>query len=487
MRCSLALVLVAACSAAGAQPAARPNIVYILCDDLGYGDVAALNPSRAKIKTPELDRLAAQGMTFTDAHSGSSVCTPTRYGVLTGRYAWRTRLQKGVMGLDQEPLIAADRLTVAGLLKQHGYHTACLGKWHLGFTLEKSGTPAAKQAPPAAGLAKRVPLGTVTRDGPTTRGFDLYAGFHHAASMRGWFENDRVVDDVEPIDMLPRLARRASDYVRVRAAAGEPFFLYLALNSPHAPVVPSADWQGRSGIGPYGDFVMETDWAVGHVLAALDRSGAAGRTLVIFTSDNGCSGPAAHADRLEALGHFASGPCRGYKSDIWEGGHRVPFFVRWLGKIKPGSRNSATICHTDLMATVAEILGVRLPEHAAEDSFSFLPELLGTGRTARLSTVHHSISGKFAIREDLWKLELCPGSGGWSRPSDADALRRGLPLVQLYDLAKDAAETTNLAEKRADVAARLRSELARIVNSGRSTPGRSAKNDAPIDVDKRTP
>jgi arylsulfatase A-like enzyme len=446
--------------AVGAEQHVPPHIVYIIADDLGYGDVQCLNPRRGKIKTPHLDRLAAEGMTFTDAHSGSSVCTPTRYGLLTGRYAWRTRLQSGVLNGYAEPLIAADRLTAPALLKQHGYHTACIGKWHLGFTVSDG----------SAGQAAGV--GAVSTDGPITRGFDTFLGFQHARSMQAFFENDRVTARVEPIDMLPKLARLAAGYVTQRARQGTPFFLYYALSSPHTPIVPSPAWQGKSGLGDYGDFVMETDWAVGEVLAALDQAGIAGDTLVIFTSDNGCS-PAAGTGKLEAQGHYPSADLRGYKSDIWDGGHRVPFFVRWPGRVKPASTNAALLCLTDLMATVAEIAGAEIPDNAGEDSISFLPEILGTGRSQRTSAVHHSINGRFAIRDGATKLALCSGSGGWSKePTEGD--------VQLYDLSTDLGERSNLADSRPDDVRRLTALLNQLVADGRSTAGSPQSNDVEV-------
>jgi len=451
------------CSAGHGESAERgkaPNILLILADDLGHGDVQCLNPQRGKIKTPHLDRLAAEGMTFTDAHSGSSVCTPTRYGLLTGRYAWRTRLQSGVLNGNAEPLIASDRLTVPALLKQHGYHTACIGKWHLGFTVSDGSTGQ------AAGL------GAVTLDGPTTRGFDAYLGFQHARSMQAFFENDRVTARVEPVEMLPKLARLAAGYVTQRARQGTPFFLYYALSSPHTPIVPSPPWQGKSGLGDYGDFVMETDWAVGEVLAALDQTGIARDTLVIFSSDNGCS-PAAGTKKLESQGHYPSAELRGYKSDIWDGGHRVPFFVRWPGRVKSGSTNAALLCLTDLMATVADLTGTELPDNAGEDSFSFLPEILGTGRSQRTSAVHHSINGRFAIRESSTKLILCSGSGGWSKESTEGD-------VQLYDMSADIGERTNLAGSRPDDVRRLTALLDQFVARGRSTPGSPQANDVPV-------
>ncbi len=462
--------------------AARPNILYILADDLGYGDVQCLNPGRGKIKTPHLDRLAAEGMTFTDAHSGSAVCTPTRYGLLTGRYAWRTRLQQGVLdGGNDQPLIAVDRLTVASFLKQQGYATACIGKWHLGFQSDAKPGKGAK----AGGLT----VGANILGGPVTRGFDHFFGCSNARTMAALIENNRVIETIEPVAMLPHLARRATDYIRERAEAtrgGRPFFLYLPLTSPHTPIVPAAQWNGRSGLNAYADFVMQTDAVVGEVLAALEREGLAANTLVVFTADNGCS-PAAKTGDLERAGHFASGPFRGYKADIWEGGHRVPFFARWPGKVKAGSQSAQLICHSDLLATCAELLGAKLPATAGEDSVSILPALLDTDKAPlHEAVVHHSINGSFAIRQGKWKLALCAESGGWSVPTPGSKAAQGLPAVQLYDLDSDKAESKNLQAERPEEVARLTKLLEQIVANGRSTPGAKQANDVEIRIRKQT-
>lgn len=462
--------------------AVPPNIVYILADDLGYGDVQCLNPQRGKITTPHLDKLASQGMTFTDAHSGSSVCTPTRYGLLTGRYAWRTRLQAGVLdGGNDEPLIAADRLTVAGLLKAQGYSTACIGKWHLGFQSRSQITQSDKKK----GMGNSgLPIGTEIIGGPVTRGFDLFWGCSNARTMSALIEGDRVIETIEPVTMLPRLGKRAVSYVRDHAGdakAGKPFFLYLPLTSPHTPILPTPEWQGKSGLGAYGDFVMMTDAIVGDVLTALDQAGLTDNTLVLFTADNGCS-PQADTGELEKRGHFASERLRGYKADIWDGGHRVPFFVRWPGKVKAGSQSTTLICHTDFMATCAEILGAKLPDNAAEDSVSFLPSLLGDAGILLRTVIHHSIHGRFAVREGRWKLCLCPGSGGWAKPGDAAATKQGLPSLQLYDLIADIAETRNLNSTHPDIVARLTQQLESSIANGRSTPGMKQANDAEVIV-----
>jgi arylsulfatase A len=489
-RTILATLLVAAVTAVTGADSEKPNIVYILADDLGYGDVHSLNPERGKIATPHLDQLASQGMTFTDAHSGSSVCTPTRYGVLTGRYAWRSRLQSGVLSDYVEPLISSERLTVPAFLREQGYHTACIGKWHLGFTIE-GGTNSSNKGKKEAktkGADKMMgaPIGAVTMDGPVTRGFDEFFGFHHARIMKSLFEGDRVTQVIEPVDMLPSLVTHTSEHIKKRAESGAPFFLYLALNSPHTPIVPGKDWQGKSGLGDYGDFVMETDWAVGEVLSALDKTGIAENTLVIFTSDNGCS-PAAGTGNLESQGHFASAQFRGYKADIWDGGHRVPFFVRWPGKVKAGSVSGQLICHTDLMATCSEILGSKVPDNAGEDSISFLPTLLGGNNPeGRSSTVHHSINGSFALREGKWKLELCAGSGGWSSPKPGSKEEKALPDIQLYDLSSDISESRNVSPEEPEVVARLTKQLEEIISQGRSTAGEKQANDAEIVVRKKS-
>ncbi len=448
----------------------QPNIVVILADDLGFGDVQRLNPLRGKILTPHLDRLAAQGMIFQDAHSGSSVCTPTRYGLLTGRYAWRTRLQRGVLdGGSDTPLIAAERLTVGEMLRGQGYRTACVGKWHLGFEFSEPADGAKRNAKSRSGAS----VGTRITDGPMTRGFDEFWGCSNARTMESLIEGDRVIESLPPVEMLPRLTQRVEEFIATNAK--RPFFLYVALTSPHTPIVPAPEWKGKSPLGEYADFVMQTDDAVGRILASLQQHGIAEKTLVIFTADNGCS-PQAGVGALEKNGHFASAGFRGYKSDIWEGGHRVPFFVRWPGVVKPGSTSDATICLVDFMATVAEITGVKLPMDAAPDSVSFLPVLRGiSSAPQRDSVVHHSIEGKFAIRSGQWKLCLCAGSGGWSKGGDNEP-------VQLYDLAADPAESTNLAAKNPDVVARLTMLLHHQIKEGRSTPGPKQSNDIKVQL-----
>lgn len=474
----------------------RPNIVYILADDLGYGDVQALNPLRGKIRTPHLDQLVRQGMTFTDAHSGSSVCTPTRYGLLTGRYAWRTRLQRGVLdGGNDEPLIASDRTTVASLLRQNGYATACIGKWHLGFISQPPQQPvepadeprdeasrtAKKKASKRSANDQSAALGATIIGGPTTRGFDFFWGCSNARTMSSLILNDKVIERIEPVAMLPRLGQQAVSYIHQRskdARDGKPFFLYLPLTSPHTPIVPSESWQGKSGLGAYGDFVMQTDAIVGDVINALEKSGLTDNTIVVFTADNGCS-PQAGTSKLKQLGHYASERFRGYKADIWDGGHRVPFLVRWPGHVKAGSQSSRLICHTDLMATCSELLGVKLSDTCGEDSVSWLSELNGerprSVRESERAVVHHSIEGKFAIRQGAWKLCLCAGSGGWSKGG-------GDASPQLYDMHVDPGETNNLAAAQPEVVQQLIRLLESYVANGRSTPGPQQHNDVKVRI-----
>ena len=455
--------------------ASKPNIVFVLCDDLGYGDVHCLNPERGKIATPNVDKLAKAGMIFTDAHSGSSVCTPTRYGLMTGRYSWRTRLQRGVVQGYNPSLITEDRPTVASLLKTQGYHTEIIGKWHLDFEYQDpvSGTTlkrAKRKALP--------PVGSKIPDGPITRGFDYYHGFHHAGDMKAVIENDTVIAHDPEINMLPRLARKAVEYIDDRAAKapGEPFFLYVPFNSPHTPIVPTKAWQGKSGLGAYADFVMQTDDAFGHILDALDRHGLSENTLVIFSSDNGCS-KAAGIGKLQAQGHYPSAIFRGSKADIWDGGHRIPFVVRWPGEVAAGSTNDQLICLTDLMATCVDLLDIAMPENAGQDSVSFLSALKGRPIVStRAGVIHHSISGHFAYRLGKWKLLLAKGSGGWSAPKE-NQVPKGSPAAQLYDLEKDPGETTNLYESRPKVVERLLKQLESDIRRGRSTDGDAEKND----------
>lgn len=453
----------------------KPNIVFILCDDLGYGDVQCLNLEHGKIKTPSIDQLASEGMIFTDAHSGSSVCTPTRYGLLTGRYSWRTHLQRGVVQGYDPNLIAENRISVAGFLKSQGYHTAIVGKWHLDFQYADGKTSIILEKP--SSKKSKAPVGSKIPDGPVNRGFDYFHGFHHAGDMEVVIENDKVIEHDEVINMLPRLTRKAVEYIDSRAQDKEtPFFLYVPYGSPHTPIVPTPEWQGRSGLGDYGDFVMQTDAGVGEIMAALKKNDLVQNTLIIFSSDNGCS-KAANIPNLKKQGHKVSAGFRGSKADLWDGGHRVPFIARWPGQIKAGSTSDQLICLVDLFATSAEILKQKAPVGSAEDSVSFLSAFSAEPiQSTRAGVIHHSISGHFGYRQGKWKLLLAKGSGGWSSPNENEMPKKA-PKGQLYDLEKDPAETNNLYETNPDVVAKLLTLLKNDIDNGRSTAGAEAQND----------
>ena len=456
-------------STQGKEP---PNIIYIMCDDLGYGDIQCLAPETSKIPTPHADRLASQGMIFTDAHSGSSVCTPTRYGLMTGRYSWRTRVQKGVVTGFAPCLIDADRPTVASFLKRQGYDTAIVGKWHLDFQyLDPASRVAYSQK-----KHKTPPVGALIPDGPVHRGVDYFHGFHHARNMEAVIEDDRVIAHDDVINMLPRLTEKSVEYLDSRVNATSPFFLYVPLGSPHTPIVPTAAWQGRSGLGDYGDFVMQTDNVLGEIVSALERNGQAQNTLLIFTSDNGCSKAAGIPD-LARQGHAVSASLRGSKADLWDGGHRVPFIVRWPGKLAAGTHSDQLICHTDLFATVAAVTDSPVPEGHAVDSVSFLPALTGSPIVStRNGVIHHSVSGHFAYRRGPWKLLLARASGGWTSPKENQVPASAAP-GQLYDMHSDVGEQHNLFNEKPEVVEELLSFLRADVARGRSTTGENTAND----------
>ncbi len=506
----VAATLLSIAVAASAGTAEKPNIVFILADDLGYGDLGCYNKD-SKIPTPNLDRLSGEGMRFTDSHAPTSVCTPTRYAILTGRYAWRSRLQRGVLGPWDKPLIAAERLTVASMLRQQGYSTACIGKWHLGMSWQtKDG------AAPRTGNDRlsNVDFSKPITDGPTAHGFDSYFGVDVPNYPPYCFiENDRVVGvPSQPdtgraegfnrpgpmvagwklVDILPELTRRAVSKVEESAKAGKPFFLYMALTSPHYPVVPAPEFKGKSKAGDYGDFVMQTDWTVGQILEALQRAGVADNTLVIFTSDNGpeITGevkPGAY-DRAKEYKHYSMGELRGAKRDAWEGGHRVPFIARWPGKIKAGAESRETICHVDFMATVAALTGAALPPGAGEDSFSLLPVLLGekSDHSARPATVHHAASGKFAIRRGDWVLIDAPtgdDNGAKGEPKWLKDERGYAPhnlAGELFNVRDDLSERRNQFAEHPEIVRELKDLLEKYKSDGRSTPGEAQKNDVPI-------
>lgn len=479
--------MVLAAGAAAPAQSGHPNIVLILADDLGYGDVGAFNPE-GRIPTPHFDRLAREGVRFTDAHTPSAVCTPTRYGLLTGRYPWRTRMTRGVLWGNGDALIEPGRATLASYLKKKGYHTAVVGKWHLGLGwAARPGTTPDRTTNSDKGSVDWIDYTQPVTDGPTHHGFDEFFGIPASLDMRDYvyLEGDKVVEpptvqldgipstlpgfyrpgragaSFRPEKVLGDLTARAVRYVQERARGAEPFFLYLPLTSPHTPVLPTSKFAGRTGLGPYADFVVETDAAIGEVLKALDETGAARNTLVIATSDNGPAPIANMIEDLRAKGHDSAGGWRGAKQDLYEGGHRVPFVVRWPGTVPPGTSSAAMVGLIDVFATIADALGEQPPSGASEDGVSFLPVLrqpkapFDRGRPL----VMQSGNGSLAIREGRWKLLAAPGSGGLSAPRPGSAEEKGLPPEQLYDLERDPRERTNLSKQHPEIVGRLKEAL----------------------------
>ena len=472
----------------------HPNIILVMADDLGIGDLSATNPA-GKIKTPRLQQMADEGITFLDAHTPSSVCTPTRYGLLTGRYNWRSRLSRGVLSGTSEHLIPADRPTLGHLMQAAGYHTAMIGKWHLGWDWHKDG--------------KTIDFTKPVTNGPDINGFDFY--YAHCGSLDmppyvwvdtgrvtavpdreegvtkqqdryGWYRKGPIGSDFNIPEVLPHLFDKSMAYVKDRAhaaRAGQPFFLYLPLPAPHTPIVPVPPFKDASGLNPYADFVMQVDHLMGQLLDTVKAAGLDDNTLVIFTSDNGCS-PEANFALLEEHGHDPSGPYRGHKADIYEGGHRVPLLARWPGSIPGGRMTTSLACLTDIYATFEEIIGLPKKRRGGEDGYSLVPELTGSGSTARDSLISHSIDGSFAIRQGPWKLCLCRGSGGWSEPKEKIATRQGLPPLQLFHLGDDPAETTNVAADHPEEVNRLLRLLNKQVAAGRCTPGEPLSNDREV-------
>ncbi len=480
----------------------KPNIIFILADDMGYGDIETFNP-QCKINTPNLNTLSEEGMMFTDAHTSSSVCTPTRYGLLTGRYNWRSRLKSGVLNGVSTALIPESRTTVASLLKKEGYNTGFIGKWHLGWSWGLKDNIHTSTGNTFPIKMDDIDYGKPIAHTPNDLGFDYSCAIPASLDMPpyvyvinrrvtsppatvtgskekySWWRKGPTGADFHHIEVTPKFFDNAISYIKESANRGQPFFLYLALPSPHTPILPTAQWQGKSGLNPYGDFVMMVDYYVGKLLAAVTAAGIEDNTLVIFTSDNGCS-PQADFELLKEKGHNPSYIYRGYKADIYEGGHRVPFIAKWPKVIMRGSVSDETICTTDLFATCAEISGYHLSDNEGEDSYSLLPlfKRRVLGRSFREATIHSSINGSFAIRKGDYKLIMCPGSGGWSYPRPHDKIISSLPKVQLYNLRLDPRESNNLQAENPDKIAELKSLLEKYITEGRSTPGAPQANDA---------
>lgn len=473
--------------------AEKPNVIVVMADDLGIGDVSPTNPD-CKIKTPHLQKMADEGVTFLDAHTPSSVCTPTRYGLLTGRYNWRSRLAKGVLSGTSNHLIPADRATLGHLMRGAGYHTSMIGKWHLGWDWAKDG--------------KKIDFTQPIKNGPDINGFDQYYGHCGSLDMPpyvwvdtgkvtaqpnrtegvtkkedryGWYRNGPISPDFEIEKVLPHLFDKTIERVKERVKEDKPFFIYLPLPAPHTPIVPVPPFKDASGLNPYADFVMQMDHHMGELFAALKDAGVDKNTLVIFTSDNGCS-PEGNFELLESKGHNPSGIYRGHKADIYEGGHRVPFIARWPEKVAGGRTTDAMACLTDVYTTLEDITGQPRKSLGGEDGFSLVPVFQGKDTTGRKTLISHSIGGSFAIREGDWKLCLSRGSGGWSAPREPVAKKQGLPEMQLFDLKNDPGEKKNLVAEEPEKVKALLSILDREVKNGRCTPGDAVPNDREVKV-----
>jgi len=472
-----------------------PNIVLIYADDMGYGDLAIQNPE-SRIPTPNLDRLASEGMCFTDAHSSSGICTPSRYALLTGRYHWREF--HGIVNVFEGSVIAPERLTLPEMLKQQGYVTGCIGKWHLGWdwdAIRRPESPGTKlgASPEEFDWSLAIP------DGPLDHGFDSYFGDDVPNfPPYTWFRDEHVLaaptvafaPDPVPAEgaaegragpmvegwkldaVMPRLTEEVVDWIHGQSGGEAPFFLYFPWTSPHAPIVPTEEWKGRSAAGPYGDFVAQSDATLGRVLEALEAAGVADDTLVIFTSDNG---PEHYAyPRVRNTGHRSMGPLRGLKRDIWEGGHRIPFLARWPGVVAEGTVCEALVSQVDVMATIATAVGFELPDDSAEDSHDLTPLLKGVlDTTIRDSLVHNTRKDHYAIRVGDWVL-IDAKSGGISRVPGWFAEASGhVPNpheAALFNLREDLGQLENLFSENPDRVAQMRSLLQRIREEGHSAP-----------------
>jgi arylsulfatase A len=479
-----------------AEAKKSPNVIFVMADDLGIGDLQPTNPD-CKIKTPHLQKMAQEGITFLDAHSPSSVCTPTRYGVLTGRYNWRSRLARGVLSGTSEHLIPADRATVAHLMRNAGYHTQMIGKWHLGWDWTK--------VPTDNGKGQKIDFTQPVKNGPDINGFDGYYGHCGSLDMPpyvwvdtgkvtaipereegvtskedayGWYRKGPIGPDFNIDDVLPHLFEKSLAHIKTRAKDDKPFFLYLPLPAPHTPIVPVPPFKDASGMNPYADFVMQVDHHMGELLTALKEAGIDDNTMVFFTSDNGCS-PQGNFKVLKEHGHDPSAGYRGHKADIYEGGHRVPFIVRWPAGIDAGQTTNTLACLTDLYATMRELTNQTSVHRGGEDSFSLMPAFEGKSN-GRKNLISHSIGGSFSIREGDWKLCLAAGSGGWSAPREPDAKKQGLPPMQLFNLKTDRGERQNLVQQEPERASALIKLLNEQVIQGRCTPGKSVSNDREV-------
>ncbi|PQB09073.1 arylsulfatase [Polaribacter filamentus] len=458
-----------------------PNIVIIYADDMGYGDLNCQNPN-SKIPTPNLDKLASEGMRFTDAHSSSGICSPSRFALLTGSYHWRR--QHGIVGSFGKPFFKDSDITLPQLLKTKGYTTACIGKWHLGWDWDFINKEPSSSRNYWRNDRKMYDLQDINWEAPITggpldRGFDYYYGDGTINfPPYAWVENDRFVEipnDIfefnqferevkeadwdsrpgpkvkgwDPYKVLPTLTKKTIEWIN-RQDENKPFFLYFALPSPHAPIIPNDEFDGKSQAGGYGDFMVETDWVAGQVLKALKEKGLEDNTIIIFSSDNG---PESYAwQRAEKYGHYSMNGFRGLKRDVWEGGHHVPFIVKWPGLIEAGSVSNEVISQVDIMATLASITGIDLAEDSAPDSYNFKSVILGKEYKSpiREATVHNTYKSIWGIRKGDW-LYINDSTGGHRKLPESfkeltgytDFNTKGL----LFNMVDDSEQRVNLYEK----------------------------------------
>ena len=468
----------------------EPNVILFLADDMGYGDVSGLNPD-SKIRTRNLDAMCSNGIAFTDAHASSALSTPSRYSILTGRYPWRTALKSGVRNGYGNPLIAAERSTIADMFTGAGYATACIGKWHLGWNWNGGNSQG------SADYTKPISRG------PVDHGFQYFYGIAASLDMPPYIylENNSVVQvptvtmpartgvelmregpagaDFVPEAVLPTLLGKSLEYIVGRKGKEDPFFLYIPITGPHTPILPSKEFQGKSIIGVYGDFVLQIDDMIGQIVAKLKETDQYDNTIIMFTTDNGCASYIG-VKNMEAMGHYPSYVYRGYKTDAFEGGHRIPLIVSWGDRLTARQDNSP-VSLTDFYATFTDMTGSTLQDNEAEDSFSFWPVVESGGRGERQSIVATSGEGYFTYTKNYLKLIFWAGSGGDSSPTASQI--SGLPEMQLYDLLKDPGEKTNLINDPdyADEVSEMTADMRKILTDGRSTPGTAQSNDTSND------
>ncbi|MGM9790243.1 MAG: arylsulfatase [Candidatus Cryptobacteroides sp.] len=496
-----------ACIATGAEAKGpvsgqRPNVIVILADDLGYGDISCMNPD-SKIPTPNIDALCNDGVRFTNAHAASTLSTPSRYGLMTGRYPWRTRLKQGAFNGYALPLIENDVRTMAHLFSESGYSTACIGKWHLGMGWQYGTEDPSYKKSVMNGRSSGVDYKAGITDGPTDHGFDYFFGLAGSLDMApyAFVENKNMFtlpdhtipkgqglllmhggdagEGFEPKDCLPEIFRRGTEYVNAAKDSEKPFFLYLPITAPHTPVLPHDEYIGKSGIGPYGDFVVMIDDLVGKLTAQLEKNGQLENTIIVFTSDNGCA-PYVNIKDIEKKGHFPSYIYKGYKTDIYEGGHRMPLLISWKNHFDSAVRD-CPVCLTDLYSTFAEMLGASLGDRDGVDSYSIWKILEGkAGKNSRTDIIYESGNGFLSIYRGRYKLIFHPGSGGWGYPSKSEDLK-GLPEFQFFDLKNDPHEDNNLYPRMKDKAIirKMTETIRGQILSGRSNAGVAVSNDTP--------